>query len=362
MKSLDRKFIENLAIPIEMGGLLQTLGEFRGRQDLFRHQTPQVLESLRQAAIIESTESSNRIEGVTVDPDRFKELMMRPSQPRDRSEAEILGYRQALSQIHTAPDRFEINMETIQRIHREIYAKTNVAGGEWKKRDNTIEERLPDGRWITRFIPVSARETPFYMKELCSRFNRLWDEQRISHLLLIPAFVLDFLCIHPFTDGNGRVSRLLTVLLLHQAGYEVGRYISLERLIEQSKETYYETLRLSSQNWHEGRHPLKPWWEYFLGVLIGAYREFEERVGTIAKARGAKTAFVEEAIRQLPSTFSIADLERACPSVSRDMIRVVLNRLRKERLLVSKGTGRKALWEKRSNKQPKRGNKRGNKP
>ena len=150
------------------------------------------------------------------------------------------------------------------------------------------------------------------------------------------------------------------MLLLHQADYGVGRYISLERLIEQSKETYYESLQRSSAGWHEGHQHLKPWWEYSLGTLIGAYREFEERVGTITKARGAKTAFIEQAIGRLPSTFGISDLERLCPSVSRDMIRVVLNRLRKEGKLRCQGTGRNALWEKRGNNDLKRGNKRGN--
>ncbi|MFQ5906732.1 MAG: Fic family protein, partial [bacterium] len=203
-----------------MGGLLQTLSEFKGRQELFRRQTPQVLESLPQVAIIESTESSNRIEGVTVAPERFKELMLRPAKPKDRSEAEILGYRSILSQIHTTPDGFSINEETIRGFHRRIYAQTDVPAGHWKRRDNTIEERLPDGRWITRFVPISARQTPTYMKELCIRFDRLRDEGQISTLLLVPALILDFLCIHPFTDGNGRVSRLLTVLLLHQADYE----------------------------------------------------------------------------------------------------------------------------------------------
>ena len=360
MKSLDRSFLETQAIPIEMGGLIQALGEFKGRQDFFRHQTPQMLESLRQLAVMESTESSNRIEGVTVSPERFKELMLHPGKPKDRSEAEIIGYRNILSQIHTTPDQIEMDEETIKKFHREIYAQTDIPGGNWKKRDNTIEERLPDGRWISRFVPVSARETPFHMKELCARFSRLGDERRISPLLIIPAFVLDFLCIHPFTDGNGRVSRLLTVLLLHQAHYEVGRYISLERLIEQSKETYYEALQMSSEGWHEGRHRLKPWWEYSLGILIKAYREFEERVGAVTQVRGAKTALIEQAIERLPSTFSISDLERACPSVSRDMIRVVLNRLRNEGQLLCRGTGRKALWEKRGNKRSKRGNKRGN--
>ncbi len=360
MKSLDIDFLNRQAIPIEMGGLLQKLGEYKGRQDLFQHQTPQVLETLKQTAIIESTESSNRIEGVTVPAKRFKELMLHPVKPKDRSEAEILGYREVLSSIHTKPESFLIEEKTILGFHKRIYAKTDIPGGQWKRRDNSIEERLSDGRWITRFVPVSARQTPGYMKELCVRFNRLWDKRQVSPLVLIPAFVFDFLCIHPFADGNGRVSRLLTVLLLHQADYTVGRYISIERLIEESKETYYESLQLSSKGWQEGKHSLKPWWEYSLGVLIGAYQEFERRVGAIAKARGAKTSIVEETIDNLPAVFSISDIERLCPSVSRDMIRVILNRLRREGHLFCKGTGRGALWEKRGNNSIKRGNKRGN--
>lgn len=360
MNSLDIDFLNRQAIPIEMGGLLQKLGEYKGRQDLFQHQTPQFLETLKQAAIIESTESSNRIEGVTVPAKRFKELMAHPTKPKDRSEAEILGYREALSKIHTKPETFTIDEKMILELHRQIYSRTDIPAGQWKRRDNTIEEHLSDGRWITRFVPVSAQETPGYIRELCIDFNRLWDKRQASPLILIPAFVFDFLCIHPFSDGNGRVSRLLTVLLLHQADYTVGRYISIERLIEESRETYYEALQLSSKGWHEGKHSLKPWWEYSLGVLIGAYQELELRVGTITKRRGAKTSIVEEAIINLPVTFSISDVERLCPSVSRDMIRVILNRLRKEGHLSCKGTGRGALWEKRGNNFPKRGNKRSN--
>jgi len=356
MKSLDIDFLNRQSIPIEMGGLLQKLGEYKGHQDLFRHQTPQVLETLKQTAIIESTESSNRIEGITVPAGRFRELMAQSPRPKDRSEAEILGYREALSAIHARPETFAIDEKTILELHKRIYAKTDIPAGQWKKRDNTIEEKLADGRWITRFKPVSAGETPYYMSELCSRFNRLWDKRQVSPLILVPAFVLDFLCVHPFTDGNGRVSRLLTVLLLNQADYSVGRYLSIERLIEESRETYYEALQLSSQGWHEGNHRLRPWWEYSLGILIGAYQEFEKRAGSIANARGAKTAIVENAINNFSSTFSISDIERACPAVSREMIRVVLNRLRKEGLVSCKGTGRGALWEKRGNNLPKRGN------
>jgi Fic family protein len=185
------------------------------------------------------------------------------------------------------------------------------------------------------------------MEETCRQLGKLWDEGKISKLLLIPSFVFDFLCIHPFADGNGRISRLLTVLLLHKAGYEVGRYISLERIIEDSKEAYYDVLHRASEKWHEGNHNVRPWWEYFLGTVISAYSELEERVGVIIKGRGAKTNLVQSAVENMPSEFGISDVERACPSVGRDMIRVVLNGLRKSGKLRCTGAGRAAKWSKK---------------
>ncbi|MGH9427005.1 MAG: Fic family protein, partial [Terriglobia bacterium] len=306
MKSLDRNFLEQQSIPLETAGALRVLGEYRGKQELFARQTPQILNTLKQVAIIQSTESSNRIEGVVVAHRRLKALLEKKTTPKNRPEAEVVGYRDVLARIHTSFERFQITPETILKIHGDMLRRTDLPAGAWKTRDNTIEERLPDGRWITRFVPVSARETPYYMKELCASFDRLWEERRIDRILLIHAFVLDFLCIHPFVDGNGRVSRLLTILLLHQAGYDVGRYISLERLIEQSKETYYEVLQRVSERWHQGQHSVLPWWRYSLGVLMAAYKEFEDRVGMVRASRGAKTAWVREAINNLPDEFARA--------------------------------------------------------
>jgi Fic family protein len=347
MKSFDRNFLEQQAIPLEFAGMLRVLGEYRGKQEMFTRQLPQVLNTLKQVAIIQSTESSNRIEGVVVADHRLKALVEKKTTPKNRPEAEVVGYRDVLAKIHTSFTQFEITPETILKIHGEMFRRTDLPAGVWKQRDNTIEERLPDGRWVTRFVPVSAKETPHYMNELCAHFSQFWEECRIDRLLLLHAFALDFLCIHPFTDGNGRVSRLLTVLLLHQAGYDVGNYISLERLIEESKETYYETLQRVSEGWHEGRHQILPWWWYSLGVLIAAYKEFESRVGIVRTSRGAKTAWVQEAIKNLPDIFSVGELAHVCPGVSRPMIRVVLEALRKEGKLEVMGTGRGALWQKR---------------
>jgi Fic family protein len=350
MKSLDREeFLEQQSIPIEFAGTLRLLGEYRGKQELYARQTPQILNTFRQVAIIQSAESSNRIEGVTIDEKRLKPLLEKGAPPQNRSEIEVLGYKNVLSRIHTAYERIEITPHEILDMHKGMFVHTDVPAGRWKLRDNTIEERLPDGQWVTRFEPVSARETPHYVTELCTRFNRLWDEGRIDRLLLIHAFIFDFLCIHPFTDGNGRVSRLLMVLMLHRAGYDVSRYISLERLIEDSKESYYEVLNRASEKWHESRHRIIPWWEYSLGVLIAAYKELESRVAVVRSSRGSKTAWVREAIAHLPAEFTIAEVARACPGVSRPMIRVVLELLRHEGSIEVLSTGRGASWRKRDN-------------
>lgn len=347
MKSLDINYLERQSISLNIGRLIQKLGEYKGKQDLYKKQTPQIIDTLKQAAIIQSTESSNRIEGIIVAPDRLKAIMLEHSRPKDRPEAEIIGYRNVLSRIHTQFESMDVSISAVLKLHHDMLKGTGISSGHWKQKDNTVEEKLPDGRWITRFVPVSAQETPYYMEESCAAFKWLWNNETISNLVSIPSFILDFLCIHPFTDGNGRVSRLLTVLLLHKAGFDVGRFISLERIIEETKESYYDVLYKCSQGWHTGQHSIKPWWEYFLTVLLRAYEELEQRVGTITKGRGAKTNLIEVAIENLPSMFGISDVERACPSVGRDMIRVVLNKMRNTGMLKCLGSGRSAKWKKK---------------
>jgi Fic family protein len=351
MKSLDRSFLERQSVPLEFAGTLRLLGEYRGKQELFTRQTPQVLNTLKEVAIIQSAESSNRIEGIFVEEKRLKPLLDNKITPRNRSEAEVIGYKNVLARIHAAPESFVITPETIMKIHQDMFSRTDLPAGKWKNRDNTIEERLPDGHWVTRFVPVSARETPYYMNELCNLFNNLWEENRIDRLLLIYAFVLDFLCTHPFTDGNGRVSRLLTVLLLYRSGYNVSRFISIERLIEDSKDSYYNVLNRASDKWHEGGHSILPWWQFNFDILIAAYREFEKRVGIVRSSRGAKTTWVKAAVVQLPEVFGVGELAHLCTGVSRPMIRAVLEALRAEGKLEVLGTGRGAKWKKRDNIQ-----------
>ncbi len=347
MRSLEHGYLLEQSISQDLLMAVRTLGEYRGRQELFRKQSPEVLETLKRVAMIQSVESSNRIEGVTVAADRLEPLVTKKTMPRDRSESEVAGYRDALAEIHTKSNRLRVSPALILDVHRRMYARTQEPGGQWKQKDNAILEVRPDGRPVVRFRPVSHVAAPDFVEQLCELYHRAVDERQVEPLLLIPAFVLDFECIHPFWDGNGRVGRLLALLLLYQHGYEVGRYISLERLVEESKESYYDTLQKSSRDWHEARHDLRPWWDYFLGTLIAAYKEFEDRVGIITSARGAKREMVTKAVGRLSVRFRIRDLQRVCPGVSYPTLQRALADLRRAGKLRCLGRGPDAEWERK---------------
>lgn len=343
MKSFEHGFLDRLLVS---QGMLQAVGalrEFKGRQDLHRQQVPQALETLRQAAIIQSTESSNRIEGITAPLKRIQALVAEKTTPRDRSEREIAGYRDVLNTIHANYADIPFTTGVVLQFHRDLY-KYEGDGGRWKSSDNEIVERRPDGTKVVRFKPVPAFATPEHMEHLHELFRAAWDEAKVEPLVLIAAYVLDFLCVHPFPDGNGRMARLLTLLLLYRAGYEAGRYISLERIVERSKESYYDTLQHSSQGWHEGKHDLLPWMEYFLGVVTAAYKELEERVGTLTTARGAKSEMVLDAIRAMFGEFSVKEIQARCPHVSIDLIRRILREERKAGNIECLGRGPEARW------------------
>jgi len=330
--------------------LLQTirlLGEYKGRQDLFTRQSPQILRTLRQVAIVESTEASNRIEGVVAPRERVKALVAGRTQPRNRSEQEIAGYRDVLNTIHAHHTAMDVTPNLLLQLHRDLFQFVPGGGGRWKPADNQITETHADGTTVIRFTPVQAHVVPDAMAQLHDRFAAVLAGGAVEPLLLIPAYVLDFLCIHPFSDGNGRMSRLLTLLALYRAGYEVGRYVSLEALVEDTKESYYDTLRTSSRGWHDSGHSLVPWWEYFLGVvLLTSYREFERRVGTLSEKPGAKREMIVDAVGRLGSEFKFADLERLLPSVSRPTINRVLRELRIRGDIRCAKAGRDATWEK----------------
>lgn len=336
---------ENVNLPLSAVWLMNSIAEYKGKQELYAKQSPQILKTLLETALIESAESSNRIEGVTVDRARLKPLIIGHSKPRDRSEEEVAGYRKALDLIHTKYKSLRIAPETIKELHRLCRGESWDAG-KWKEKDNDIIRKHPDGRVEVIFKPVSAAKTPEMMKQLCLSYEHSVSQLKYPDLYAVACLVLDFLSIHPFRDGNGRVSRLLTLLALYQHGFMVGKYISVERIIEQSKETYYETLNKSSQKWHEAKHDVTPWFNYFLGTILAAYKEFENRAANIKPARGSKTQIVNQAIERQIGEFSLGDIERECPAVSRDMIKIIFRELRKAKKIECLGKGKSAKWKK----------------
>lgn len=349
MKSFASGFLERQKIPQNLLRTVRLLGEYKGKEDVFKQQSPQVLETLRQAAVIQSTESSNRIEGVVTSHERIVRLVQKTARPVNRSEQQIAGYRDVLNTIHANHANMKFNVNHILQMHRDLLRFTPEQGGRWKTTQNEIEEIGPHGKKSIRFTPIAPHLTEHAMRSLHERFDNAAKSQEYEPLLLIPAYVFDFLCIHPFRDGNGRMARLISLLLLYKSDFEVGRFISLETIIENTRQSYYDTLFASSQKWHQSKHSLIPWWEYFLGVmLLGAYREFEKRAGTLTTTRGAKTATVLDAIDRLPNGFRMVDVERAAPNVTREMIRVVLNRLKKEKRIYCEGRGSAATWYKQS--------------
>jgi Fic family protein len=345
MKSFKNNYIESIPITHNVLQTIRLIGEFKGKQDLFKEQSPQFLETLKQTAIIQSIESSNRIEGISAPLDRIKALAAEKTTPANRSEQEIAGYRNVLNTIHTSYDHIPISSNIVLQFHRDIYSLSAIPGGKWKTTENEIVEVYPDGSKLVGFKPVSASDTPEAMDDLNTLFKSEMDKSQLEPLLIIATYVFDFLCIHPFKDGNGRMSRLLSLLLFYKSGYEVGRFISLEKLIEDNKDGYYNALNKSSQHWHEGTHNLIPWWEYFLGILLKAYRDFEGRVGVVTSARGAKRKMIFDVVENLPKKFSYGDVEKACPGVSRPTINRGLAELRDSGKIKCIKPGRDAVWE-----------------
>ena len=343
MRTLRQFAARPETVPATTSWYLADLGEARGRQELFTKQSPQRLKVLREHALIESAVSSNRIEGVEVDQARIGTIVFGKPLLRDRDEEEVRGYRDALQLIHEQGMALPVSEDTIRRLHRLTRGEIWDAG-QYKEKESDIIEKYPDGRERVRFKTVPAAETPACMRELIERWHDCLRERWVHPLIAMAGFNLDFLCIHPFRDGNGRVSRLLLLLQCYHLGYEVGRYISLERLIEQNKERYYETLEQSSQGWHEGKHGPWPYVNYVLFILKTAYREFEERVGQTASPRGAKTALVTNVIGRTAGPFRVADIQKECPGVSVDLIRQVLKSLRSAGQVECLGRGQNAEW------------------
>ncbi len=344
MASLKSKYLEELKFDSAQLATLRELGEYRGKQILYSKQSPEALKSLQETARIESTESSNRLEGIEVPHKRLEDIVLQNSKPKNRSEQEVAGYRDALSLIHKSAKEMKFSSNVILQLHKTIYSYMSQPGGRWKATDNEIIERHPDGKTRTRFKPVSAFQTPTKMRELEESYSKTIDIGKVDPLIVIPLVVLDFLCVHPFSDGNGRVARLITLILLYHFDYQVGRYISLERIFEETKEDYYRTLEESSKGWHASKHNIAPWMNYFWVTLLRAYREFEERVGKIKPGKGSKSDQVRQAVLRQTGTFAISDIEKECPWITRDWIRLVLREMKSEKIIKLEGKGRGAKW------------------
>ena len=351
MRTLNYKTEYQKLLSPEIVSYLAQIHEQKGQQNLFIEAQKDALSELLEIAKIQSTEASNRIEGIITTDDRLKKIVMNKTTPKGRSEREIAGYRDVLNTIHENYDFIPVRPGMILQLHRDLYKYSNSAiGGSFKNSDNIIAEELPDGTKRVRFQPVPAWETSEAIDSLCSALQEALTDPEMDPLLLMPMFILDFLCIHPFSDGNGRMSRLLTLLLLYRSGYFVGKYISLERLIADSKETYYEVLQDSSTGWHEGTNDYLPFVRYMLGIVVAAYREFVSRVDVLITRGLSKPERVREIIRSSTGKITKAQIMRQCPDISQKTVERALADMLKKGDIIKIGGGRYTSyrwnWEK----------------
>jgi Fic family protein len=321
--------------------MITRLHEYKGRQDLLIDANKDELKTLVDIAKIQSVGASNRIEGIFTSDKRLKELTEEKSTPQNRSEGEIAGYREVLKIIHENHDYITLTSNILLQLHRDLYIYA-PSGGNFKNADNVIAETDSEGNQSARFIPVPAFQIPEFMNNLCKEFLKVFSENKTDKLLLIPMFILDFLCIHPFNDGNGRMSRLLTLLLLYQAGYTVGKYISIEMLIEKTKETYYEALQKSSVGWHENRNTYEPFVSYTLGILLKAYEEFENRIGYLKKVK--KSEKIKMLIDKTVGSISKKQIMEYYPEISKVTVERTLINLVKTGYIKKVGSGRNSAY------------------
>ena len=340
MRTFDyKKRYENLLQP-DIVALLAQIHEYKGEQALFIEAKADTLTQLLEVAKIQSTEASNKIEGIYTSDERLKKIVRDKTMPKTRNEKEIAGYRDVLNTIHQNYDYIPVKSSIFLQLHRDLYKFAGNAGGSFKSSDNVIAQEDELGNKSIRFQPVTAWETPAYIDAICDAFQDACKDSQCDPLILIPMFILDFLCIHPFNDGNGRMSRLLTLLLLYRAGYIVGMYISLEKLIEQTKETYYETLQESSYNWHKEENDDAPFVRYMLGIIVAAYREFSSRVQLLATSGMSKPERVREIVRGSIGKMTRAQIMEKCPDISRVTVERALTDMVKKGEILKIGGGR----------------------
>ncbi len=347
MRKIDYKEKWKELLTPEIVPLLTTIHEYKGEQALFIEAHADELEHLVEIARIQSTDASNRIEGIYTSDERLKLIALDKTMPKTRNEFEIAGYRDVLNTIQLSYEHIPIKPSIILQLHRDMNKfSASGEGGRYKLNDNVITEEDSEGNQRVRFTPVHSWETSEMIDELCRAFDEIQRVESADLLLIIPMFVLDFLCIHPFGDGNGRMSRLLTLLLLYRSGYIVGKYISVEKLIEVSKDTYYEALEESSKLWHEGQNNYEPFVKYMLGVVVNAYREFSSRVHLLVTSDMSKPDRVKEIIKETLGTITKTEIMKKCPDISQITIQRTLADLLAKEEIVKIGGGRytKYAW------------------
>ena len=327
MRNFDYRELAGHSWDSEILGLVAQIHEYKGRQELYLKQKPAELDRLIEIAKVQSTEASNEIEGIRTTNTRLLQLVRDKTTPRNRDEEEIMGYRDVLNTIHENFEFIPITSNYILQLHRDLYQYSHKSiGGKFKNTQNHISATDAEGREFVLFTPLAPHETPPAIDAICESYNRMIDTQELDALLLIPVFIHDFLCIHPFNDGNGRMSRLLTTLLLYRSGYVVGRYVSLEAKIERNKNVYYDVLHIASTKWHEGENDPVPFIKYILGTILSAYRDFEDRVQLVDEKLPA-VDLVRRAVQKKVGKFTKSEIMELCPSIKKASVENSLKKL-----------------------------------
>lgn len=346
MKKFEYNHLENLTLTHDLLKTSSKIHEYKGKQELYIATKPDILNKLTDLALIQSTEASNKIEGISTTDGRLKQIVEDKVKPRNRDEEEIAGYRDVLKLIHDSYEYIEIVPNNVLTLHKNLYNYSAKSyKGKYKISDNVITEKDFDGTERVRFVPAPAYLTENLMKELCEQYTQAIEKSKIDPLLLIPCFVLDFLSIHPFSDGNGRMSRLLTLLLLYRSGYLVGKYISIEMLIEKSKQTYYETLQASSVGWIENKQDYTPFVRYLLGIILKAYEDFSERFEVIINKEMTTAERVLEELNKSFEPLSRSDLQTLLPDISQRTIERALAELQDKYRIEKVGQGRSTKYK-----------------
>ena len=348
MRSFNYSKIKEQKWDSDVLGLIAAIYKYAGKQELYLKQKPDELEKLVEIAKIQSTKSSNAIEGIVTTNTRIRQLVEEKTTPKNRDEEEIAGYRDVLNIIHESYEYIPITSNYILQLHKILYSHSaKVFGGNYKNVQNYISATDSNGNTYTLFTPLAPYETAPAIENICDEFNKAMAESEVDPLILIPIFIHDFLCIHPFLDGNGRMSRLLTTLLLYRCGYLVGKYISLEAKISKNKNLYYDALEQSQQDWHIGNDNPEAFIKYLLGIIISAYRDFEERVDIVSNNLPA-IEIIKKAIVKIIGKFNKTKIIELCPTLGVKSIESALKKLADSDLIEKHGTGKSTFYTRKN--------------